>query len=73
MSKTFVYTLLVIGVYVLVIFPMRNKSTNKNEKKEETEPKADTNNGTGLNENADKNGVSQGAAGRMKYQFGYTQ
>lgn len=68
------YTLFVIVVYVVIIFPKLG-STNKNteKKKEETESKADTKNGTGLSENADENGVSQGAAGQMKYRIGYTQ
>lgn len=71
MSKTFSYVLLVIGVYLLIIFPKKFSKTE--DKEEETENKADTKNALGLNENADENGVSQGASGRLKYQMGYVQ
>lgn len=70
MSKTFFYALFVIGVYLLVIFP---KSFTAKEKEENTENKADTKSGSGLSENADKNGVSQGASGQQKYRIGWTQ
>lgn len=72
MSKTFSYVLFVIGVYLLIIFPKKFTSSEE-EKEEKTENKADTENALGLNENADENGVSQGASGRLKYQMGYTK
>lgn len=73
MSKTFMYTLLVIAVYVVIIFPKLGSTNKEFNKKEETESnKADTKSGTGLSENADKNGVSQGASGQQKYRIGYT-
>ena len=73
MSKTFIYTLLVIGAYLLIIFPKVAKGTSQDKETTETkENKADTKNGLGLNENADENGVSQGAAGQLKYRIGWT-
>ena len=70
MNKTNMIILAVIAVYLIVIFPkMGTSSTSNNEKKEEN--KSDTKSGTGLSENADKNGVSQGAAGQQKYRQGY--
>lgn len=70
MSKTFVITLAVIAVYVLVIFPKVAGSGNQtNEKKEN---KSDTKSGSGLSENADENGISQGASGQQKYRIGWT-
>ena len=74
MSKTFSYVLFVIGVYLLIIFPKKYEGkTEEKETEEKTENKADTKNALGLNENADENGVSQGASGRLKYQMGYVQ
>lgn len=72
MSKTFFYALFVIGVYLLVIFPKTFTGT-KEAKEEKTENKSDTKSGSGLSENADKNGVSQGASGQQKYRIGWTQ
>lgn len=69
MSKTFFYALFVIGVYLLIIFP----KTFTGNKEEKTENKSDTKSGSGLSENADKNGVSQGASGQQKYRIGWTQ
>ena len=73
MSKTFSYVLFVIVVYLLIIFPKKFKNNSADKTEDKTENKADTQNALGLNENADKNGVSQGASGRLKYQMGYTQ
>lgn len=67
MNKTFTYVLLVIGVYLLVIFPKVVKST-KAEK--ETETTKEEEKITEKNKNED--GVSQGAGGRLKYSIGYT-
>ena len=71
MSKTFMYALAVIAVYVLMIFPKMNKTSDTKTEEEKTN-EADTESGTGLNENADENGISQGASGRQKYQYGWT-
>ena len=68
MSKTFLLTLAVIAVYVVVIFPKKFETKTD----EKTENKADTESGTGLSENADKNEVSHGAAGKQKHRIGYT-
>lgn len=69
MSKTFLLTLAVIAVYVVIIFPKKFETKTE----EKTENKADTESGTGLSENADENGVSQGAAGQQKNRIGYTK
>ena len=72
MNKTLTYVLIVIGAYLLIIFPKINSKKEESEEKTE-ENKADTKSGTGLSENADENGVSQGAAGQQKYRIGYTK
>ena len=68
MSKTFLLTLAVIAVYVVVIFPKKFETKTE----EKTENKSDTESETGLSENADKNEVSQGAAGKQQHRIGYT-
>ena len=72
MSKTFTYILIVIGAYLLIIFPKLNSKSEK-ETETETENEADTKSGTGLSENTDENGVSRGASGQQKYRIGYTK
>ena len=69
MSKTFYYVIAVMIIYSLVILPSTVKSTSN---KKEEKGKAGTTNGTVVNENADKNGVSRGAVGQQKYRTGYT-
>lgn len=71
MSKTFSYVLFVIAVYLVIIFPKKATGQSEDNKSNKTENKADTTNALGLSENADENGVSQGASGRLKYQQGY--
>ena len=68
------YVLMVIAVYLLIIFPnvIKKSEPKKEEKQKETENKVDTKSGTGLSENVDKNGISQGASGQQKYRIGYT-
>lgn len=67
MSKTFTYVLIVIGVYVFIIAVNKFK-----EDKKDTSTKTGKSDdvGSGLAENKDKNGVSQGASGQMKYRIG---
>lgn len=72
MSKTFIYSLLVIGVFILIVFPKMNKGKTE-EEPAETQTESDTKSGSGLSENADENGVSQGASGQQKYRIGWTQ
>lgn len=66
------WCLLVIGCYVLVIFPLTNKSDDTSEKKSEkkTESKKDSEKIT--EKKKDENGVTKGAGGRLKYGIGYT-
>ena len=74
MSKTFIYVLAVIAIYMIVIFPkVASDNSKKETDKTESNGKADTESGTGLSENPDKNGVSQGAAGQQKYRIGYVK
>lgn len=76
MSKTFIYLLVTICVFLFVVKPFSGSDGDKKEEKTEKEKnaeKADTQSGTGLNENPDENGVSQGAAGQQKYRIGYTR
>ena len=74
MSKTFMYLLVTIGVYLVIVKGLGAIETADDEKEsDQTDTKKnDTKNGTGLNDNADENGVSRGAAGRMRYGIGYT-
>ena len=66
MSKTFTYVLIVIGVYVAII---TGKTITGNKKTEEKKTgKSDA--GNIPSENKDKNRVSQGASGQMKYRIG---
>lgn len=71
MNKTNMIIIAVIAVYLIVIFPKMGTS-KKVEKEKKEENKSDTKSGTGLSENADKNGVSQVASGQQKYRIGYT-
>ena len=67
-----IYILAIITLYILVISP--KVSDDKTEKEDKKEPnKAVTHNGTGLNENTNKDGVSQGASGQMKFRIGYVK
>lgn len=72
MSKTFLYALAVIAIYLVVIMPDSSSTTEKSATVKRNN-KADTENGTGLAENADENGVSQGASGQLKYRIGYVK
>ena len=72
MSKTNIIVIAVIAVYLLIIVP-KIQTGGQSESSEKSESKSDAKSGTGLNENADKNGVSQGAAGQQRYRIGYTQ
>ena len=68
MSKTFTYVLLVIGVYLLIIFPKTVKSESNTEK-------TDTKNKEGekiTEKDKDGDGITEGAGGRLKYGIGYT-
>lgn len=67
MSKTFTYVLIVIGVYIAII---AGKSITGNKKTEEKKTGKSDDVGSGLSENKDSNGVSQGASGQMKYRIG---
>ena len=85
MSRTFIYALAVVAVYIFLVVPKMSKSE---EDKTESEQKThggggkklpdgsyttDTQSGTGLNENGDENGISQEASGQQKYRIGYTK
>lgn len=74
MSKTFMYLLATIAVYLVIVKglgALENQDNDDPSDKTDTK-KNDTKNSTGLNDNADENGVSQGAAGRMRHGIGYT-
>ena len=79
MSKTYIYSLAVILLFVLVINPLQFSGSKKEEKEDSSDDNmtgagvpADESrgSGTGLSENKDENGVSQGAAGQQKYRIG---
>lgn len=68
MTKTYTYLIITICAYLFIVVGLNLKSntSSKSSKKE-------TKSGTGLSENADKNGVSRGASGQQKYRIGYTK
>lgn len=70
MSKTFMYLLATIAVYLVIVKGLGAlENSNEDDQSDKTDTKKnDTKNGTELNEN----GVSQGAAGRMHHGIGYT-
>ena len=70
MSKTFMYLIVTIVTYLLIVKGL-GVLVSTDEDSDETD-KTDSKNGTGLNDNEDKNDVSQGAAGQMRYRMGYT-
>ena len=77
MSKTFIYLLVTICVFLFVVKGIGGKAETTEETNSDTyegsTANADTENGTGLAENADENVGSQGASGQMKYRIGYTK
>lgn len=70
MSKTFMYLLATIAVYLVIVKglgALENQDNDDQSDKTDTK-KNNTKNGTGLNDND----VSQGAAGCMRHGIGYT-
>ena len=72
MSKTFSIILIVIGVYLLIIFPSKIKKTSDTAE-ENVKDKIGKDTGGKITESkTDENGVTEGAGGRLKYSIGYT-
>lgn len=71
MSKTMIYILTIITVYLLIIVPKISPETEKTEEKEDK--KTDTKNALGLHEEKTEKGVVKGAAGQMSYRIGYVK
>lgn len=75
MSKLLLYSLLVIGVYVLVIYPLNRKGdTSDSSESSSTSKSKESKEESGLldEENKDENGVYKGADGQLKYRIGVT-
>lgn len=72
MSKTFTYVLIVIGVYIAIIAgkALTSKKTGTETKQDEG---VTSDLGDGIKDEKDKNGVSKGAKGQLKYRFGATK
>ena len=71
MSKTFMYLIVTIVTYLLIVKGLGTLETSDEEKEQSNKTdskKNGTKNGTGLNDNEDKNG----SAGQMRYRMGYT-
>lgn len=72
MSKTFVYLIVTIAVYLVIVKGLGAIENDDDNESNKTDSKNGTKNGTGLNDNENENGVSRGAAGRMRHGIGYT-
>ena len=71
MSKTFMYLIVTIVVYLLIVKGLGALETADKEKEQSNKTdskKNDTKNGTGLNDN----GLSKDAADQTRYRKGYT-
>ena len=66
MSKTFMYLLVTIGVFLVVVKGL--SSIDSGESSDKTDSNTDTLD-NGMNANTDENGVSQGASGQQRYRI----
>ena len=77
MSKTFIYLLVTIGVYLLIVkglgkFSDSAQSSNSASSSSNGGTVTNSSTGTGLTDQQDENEVSTGAAGQRRYRMGYT-